>query len=175
MLVGELPLASAFGVGALAYGALQAAWGWIRARVLAARRVPGRLEPITILIGALGVVVGYTAIALAPWWALVLAGMAVVATCDALGTVAGFAVIQRRSPDAVRGRVFGTFSTMGLLANAIAGFLVEWIGARGIYVVGALVAAAASPFLAPLSGPGRPRRPPSRRRDRPSREPVGLR
>ncbi|MEA2558066.1 MAG: hypothetical protein QOG88_1604 [Actinomycetota bacterium] len=161
VLVGELPLTRAFGVGAVAFGILEAAWGGGSIiGSLIGRRLPKRFDAHAILAGALAVVVGYLVIAISPWFALVVAGLAFVALCDGAATVAGFAFIQRETPDHVRGRVFAAFSTLGMIANAIAfaiaGFIVEAIGPRGIFVLGAAVAGFAAPFLLPLFRNRRP-------------------
>jgi predicted MFS family arabinose efflux permease len=155
VLVGELPLTRALGAGAVAFGILEAAWGGGSVvGSLLGRRLPRRWDPHAILVGALGVVVGYIVIAVSPWFALVVVGMVIVSTCDGAGTVAGFAFVQRRAPDHVRGRVFAAYSTAGMVANAIAfaiaGFIVDAIGPRGIFLLGAAVAAACAPFLAPV-------------------------
>jgi MFS family permease len=155
VLVGELPLTRALGAGAVAFGILDAAWGCGSVvGSLLGRRLPRRWDPHAILLGAVGVVVGYMVIAVSPWFALVVLGMAIVATCDGAGTVAGFAFVQRRAADQVRGRVFAAYSTAGMVANAIAfaiaGFIVDAIGPRGIFVLGAAVAAISAPFLAPV-------------------------
>ena len=63
-------------------------------------------------------------------------------------------MIQRRSADEVRGRVFSTFSTFGLMANALAfamaGAIVEAFGPRSVFALGALASAACVPFLRPM-------------------------
>jgi MFS family permease len=161
VLVGELPLTRALGAGAVAFGILEAAWGGGSVLgSLVARRLPSQWDAHAILVGALGVVVGYSVIAVSPWFALVVVGMVIVSSCDGAGTVAGLAFIQRRVPDHVRGRVFAAYGTLGLVANAIAfamaGFIVEAIGPRGIFVLGAAVAAVSAPFLMPLFRDPRP-------------------
>lgn len=61
----------------------------------------------------LGVAVGWGMIALTPWFAWVLVGSAIAAGLDSIGTVAGYGLIQRRTPDAVRARVFAAQTTAG--------------------------------------------------------------
>jgi MFS family permease len=63
-------------------------------------------------------------------------------------------MIQRRSSDDVRGRVFSTFSTVGLMANAvafaIAGSIVEAFGPRAVFAISAVVSASCVPLLRPM-------------------------
>lgn len=73
---------------------------------------------------------------------------------DNYGGVAGTNVIQRTSPDAIRGRVFGAIGMAGMTANIpaflLGGLLVGAIGPRGVYLLGAAVALPAG--LVMLSG-----------------------
>ena len=69
---------------------------------------------------------------------------------DTIGSVAGYSLIQRRTGDAVRARVFAAYSMAGMIANMIGfvvvGPLVQAFGPRAVYAVGgvmSLVAAAA--------------------------------
>lgn len=54
-----------------------------------------------VAAGMLGVAAGWGMMALTPWFALVLVGSAIAAGLDSIGTVAGYGLIQRRTPDAV--------------------------------------------------------------------------
>jgi Na+/melibiose symporter-like transporter len=62
---------------------------------------------------------------------------------DALGGVAFYGIVQRRSQDAVRGRVFAALAMAGLMANTvgfvIVGPLVEWLGPKAVYALGGVV------------------------------------
>ncbi len=57
-----------------------------------------------------------------------------------LGMVASDNIVQRLTPDAIRGRVFAVFMTAGcavsVVAFAGAGFLVEALGPQGVYLLG---------------------------------------
>jgi MFS family permease len=89
--------------------------------------------------------------AVSPWFAMALAGVGIAGGFDAVGTVAGYTLIQRRTPDEILARVFGSMSSLGLTANAIAfvaaGFLVGALGARAVYGIGAGVALVATVVL----------------------------
>ena len=61
---------------------------------------------------------------------------------DAISVAAGDSVIQLRAHDRLRGRTFAAIRGLDWIANAIgfsvAGFLVEWLGPRGVYGIGAV-------------------------------------
>ena len=68
-----------------------------------------------------------------------------------LAVVAAQGIVQRQTPDSVRGRVLAALSGAGLLANAtgfvFAGFAVSALGPSGIYAVAAVAASAATLVL----------------------------
>jgi len=78
-----------------------------------------------------------------------------VAIASGVEDVAAFSWIQRSAADDVRGRVFSTFQTSGLIANAIAfaiaGTVVDRFGPRSVFVLGALMSALCVPLLRPLA------------------------
>jgi MFS family permease len=104
-----------------------------------------------LLSGTVMVVIGYALTAVSPWFALALTGVGIAGLFDAIGSVAGYSIIQRRTPDEVRGRVFGSMSSLGLTANAlafiVAGFLVGALGPRAVYGIGAGAALVATIIL----------------------------
>lgn len=155
VLVGELPLARSLGAGALAFGILEAAWGaGSIIGSLAGRRLREDQDALGIFIGVVGIAIGQGLIAVSPSFIPVVALMAVVALANGVEDVAGFSLIQRRSADQVRGRVLSTFSTIGLMANAvafaIAGPIVEAFGPRSVFVLGGLASAVCVPLLRPM-------------------------
>lgn len=155
VLVGELPLARSLGAGALAFGILEAAWGaGSIIGSLAGRRLREDQDALGIFIGVVGITIGQGLIAVSPSFIPVVALMAVVALANGVEDVAGFSLIQRRSADQVRGRVLSTFSTIGLIANAvafaIAGPIVEAFGPRSVFVLGGLASAVCVPLLRPM-------------------------
>jgi MFS family permease len=151
--VADPPLATSFGVGAFGFGLLDTFFG-AGAVIggLYARRVEEADERRWITLGLLGVAFGWSIIAGAPWFAVVLVASAGAAAFDAVGGVAGYSVIQRRSTDAVRGRVFAAYAMAGMIANTIGflvvGPLVEAFGPRAVYALGGgLSLAAAGIFM----------------------------
>jgi MFS family permease len=93
-------------------------------------------------------------IAVSPIYAMVFAIMIGTAVCDSLGGVAGNSFIQRRTPDAVRSRVFAAVTSMWLMANVVAfptaGLVLSVFGPRAVYVTGAVVAVVATIMILPL-------------------------
>jgi MFS family permease len=154
-LVADLPLARAFGWGAFGYGLMNAFYGGgALVGAIAARRLKRHMEPASVLVETLGVGAGYGLVAIAPVFAFVLGGQVVAAGTDAVGEVGGLNILQRRTIDALRGRVFGAVTTLGMASNAIgftfAGFIVRAVGPRWTYGLCALASIAVAPLLAPL-------------------------
>jgi MFS family permease len=152
VLVAELPLARALGAGALAFGIMEAAWGaGSIIGSLAGRKLREDQDALGILIGIIGIAIGNVFIAVSPWFVPIVVFGGVVAIASAVEDVAGFSLIQRGSADDVRGRVLSTFSTAGLLANAVAfamaGAIVEAFGPRAVFALGAIVSLSCLPIL----------------------------
>jgi MFS family permease len=153
-MVATVPLTAELGAGSSGYGALIAGWGaGSVAGALAGRRLTGRTEARAFLVGSSLVAVMTVAAGLAPrlWWvagALVLMGVG-----DGMASVGAIGLLQRRSPDAVRGRVvasLGTVMNLGLAVSYIAAAsVVHRFGPRGTYVVGGVIAGLALPFVVP--------------------------
>lgn len=147
--VADPPLARSFGVGPLGFGLIDTSFGAgaLLGSLLAPRFVRSSARS-WVAAGMLGVAAGWGMIALTPWFTLVLVGSALAAALDAIGGVAGYGLIQRRTRDAVRGRVFAAQSTAGLSANmvgfVIVGPLVEGLGPQAVYGVGGIVSAVAT-------------------------------
>jgi MFS family permease len=155
VLVGELPLARALGAGALAFGILEASWGAGSViGSLIGRKLRKEQDARGILIGVVGIAIGNGLIAVSPWFIAVVVLSGVVAVANGVEDVAGISMIQRRSADEVRGRVFSTFSTVGLMANAIAfaiaGAIVEAFGPRAVFALGGAMSAVCVLFLKPM-------------------------
>jgi MFS family permease len=156
--VADPPLAVGFGVGPLGFGLIDTSFGVgaLLGSVLATRLVR-RAERPWVVTGMLGVAAGWAMIALTPWFALVLVGSALAAGLSAIGDVAGYGMIQRRTADAVRGRVFAAQASAGLGANMVGfvavGPLVQALGAQAVYGMGAVISVIATLcFIVPTSG-----------------------
>lgn len=159
--VADPPLATAFGVGAFGYGMMDTFFGaGALAGSLYGRRITVVTEQRWIVLGLLGVAGGWALIAGAPWFALVLIASAGAAAMDAIGTVAGFGLIQRRTEDRVRGRVFAAYHLAGMVANMvgfiIVGPLVDAFGPRAVYAVGGLMSLIAAAVFVPRSRSAEP-------------------
>jgi MFS family permease len=143
ILVADLPFAKAFGVGAFGYSLMNTVWfvagiggSWL------ARWMHPRQHLAGLVGGGLAAFVGLGVGSVAPVFAILLTGLAVTAFFDAITSVAGDSVIQLRTPDRLRGRVFAAVRGVGWMANAVAfslaGFLVERFGPRGVYKIAAV-------------------------------------
>jgi MFS family permease len=143
VLVADLPFAEALGVGAFGYSVMNTVWSlaaiggsWAARWLRPQHRLPA------LVVGGVSAFVGLGLGAVAPVFAVLLLGLAVTSLFDAIASVAGDSVIQLRSPDRLRGRTFAAIRGLGWVANAmafsIAGFLVEWLGPRGVYGIGAI-------------------------------------
>jgi MFS family permease len=143
--VADPPLARGFGVGAFGYGMIDTFFGaGALVGALLATRVVKHGERTWVASGMVAVAAGWATIAVTPWFALVLVASASAAAVDAMGEVAGTNIIQLRATDAVRARVFAAQGTAGLTANMVGfivvGPLVQALGPRAVYGLGAGVA-----------------------------------
>jgi MFS family permease len=143
--VGDAPLAKLFSAGPVGFGLITALWGiGGLLGAFAARYLNERTEPIAIVTGTFGITAGYALVGFAPLFAVVLAGQVVAAFTDMYGSIAGTNLVQRTTPDAIRGRVFGAIGACGMTANVpaflLGGVLVGAIGGRGVYLLGGVVA-----------------------------------
>jgi MFS family permease len=151
--VADPPLAALFGVGAFGYGLMDTVFGGGAAiGGLYARRVKEDAERRWIILGLLGVAAGWAMIAGAPLFVLVLIPSAIAAAMDTIGTVAGYNLIQRRTLDELRGRVFAAYSMTGMFANMV-GFIlvgpfVQAFGPRAVYAAGGVLSLVAAGVFA---------------------------
>lgn len=161
VIIGEPALVEELEGGAVGYGLLGAAWG--AGSIVGAflgRRVPVGSEVAVVVVETIGTAVGLAWVSVAPSMTAAVAGMAFVAVFDALGEVAGYTLVQRETPDRVRGRVFAAFTTAGQTGNTLGflagGPLLDVLGARGLYRVGAGTSALAASALIPALRGSRP-------------------
>jgi MFS family permease len=138
VIVAELPLARAFGMGSTGYGLLAASWG-VGAVIgsLLATRLPKRRERAGLFLGTVGPAVGFGLVSVLPWFGAILGSVGFAGATDAVSTVAFQNIAQRRTPDAVRSRVMGAIDALvtGALALSFlaAGPFVAAVGPRGAY------------------------------------------
>ena len=148
-IVADRPLAAVFSAGSIGFGAMLGVYGvgavvgsWLASRLTAAT------EPAGLVTGF--VVAGVAGIGI--WQArtfwLVLACNLVWGVGDALTRVAKTGILQRRTPDAIRGRVYSASEsalTFALMAGFLAaGPVIAAIGAQATYAVGGLAALGAA-------------------------------
>ena len=99
-------------------------------------------------------------VALSPWFGLVLALNTAWGAAEGLTNVADQNIMQRRSPDSVRSRVFG--AQEGIWHGSVsvsyiaAAFVLPVVGARGMYAILAVTAALAAIVIAPILRLDRP-------------------
>jgi MFS family permease len=146
-MVADVPLVDLFDAGAFGYGLLIACWGGgsILGSLLG-RRLHAANEATWFVIGTAVVATTSIVTGLSPWFALVLGAILAMGIGDGASLVAQQGIMQRRTPDAVRSRVSGAFDAVIHIGMAvsyvIAGPAVSWLGARGVYIVGGVVALA---------------------------------
>jgi len=160
--VANYPLSIHLGAGTEGYGALEALLGGgglvgaaIAARMLNVSRAP---LVITVMYAVSGL--GLLLAGLAPVLAVALAGMAIAGAGRGLGDVADTTLVQARTDDARRSRVFAAQDGAAHAAYSAAmlagGLLVSAGGARlGVLTAGACGLAAAVVASRMLSRPGR--------------------
>jgi MFS family permease len=181
ILVAEYPLTEQFGMGSVGYGLLVAGWGfgvvggsWLAARVLRARS-----EVQVLVAGTLVMGVALGSVGVSPWFAPIIGLMVLGGLANGLIDVAETTLVQVRTPDAVRSRVFAASETLVLGAFGISfvagGPLVDAVGPQPVYALGAVGAGLAAVLLATLLRA--PKVPPAAVEDEPAaeRELVGAR
>ena len=154
-MVADAPLAEAFGAGPKGFGLLIAVWGGGSVLgSLLGRFLTARTEPVWLVLGAAGIVVGHLGVGLAPVFSTVLIFGLVMGTSDGLTVVAEQGIMQRRTPDAVRSRVIAAFDAVLSLALVIAYVLaapvLRVLGPQHVYLLGGLGAAGATIVLLPM-------------------------
>jgi len=162
--VADLPLIHHFGVGGVGYGIMNVAWGagGLAGSLAAARIVTRATEPAAAVLGCLVFGVFVAAVGAAPWFALIPLFTLLFAASDSFAFVGFNGVYQRRTPDAIRGRMFAAVGAITTFATAVsfgfAGFLVDAVGWRPVYLGGGVVDVACAVAVA-LSLRWAPRRP----------------
>jgi MFS family permease len=138
-LPAEVPLARVFGAGGVGYGALVTLWaaGGVAGAHFAPRIVERLDEPRMIAGAAALHTVALGVIAVAPWFALALAGFVCGGIAMSLTGVGEDLLLQRQVPDAVRGRVYAAHTAVVQSSLAcpllIAGALVDALGPRPVF------------------------------------------
>jgi MFS family permease len=154
-MVADAPLADSFDAGGLGFGLLIACWGTGSVLGTAAGRwMTARTEPRFMVLGAAGVSLSALGVGLFGIFPLVLASLLVMGVCDGLTIVAENGVMQRRTPDAVRGRTMAALEavlSLGLAGSYLAaGPVLRVVSPQSAYVIAGIFAAGATVVLLPL-------------------------
>ena len=163
--VADRPLSAVFHAGAIGFGLLIALWG-LGSVVgsIAARKLTERTEP-GWLIGGMAIA-GVAAIGTwaSPWFPPIVGLMFLMGFGDAMSEVADQGIRQRRTPDAVRGRLIGAMESLVHMAVAVAYVMaagaLALFGPQGAYALAGLSSLAAALLLLPTirrlrGGPGK--------------------
>jgi MFS family permease len=160
-MVGDVPLVELFDQGAGAYGVMIGLWGAGSViGSLLGRRLRPTNEARWLVLGTGMVAVFATAVALSPWFSLVLGLNLAWGAAEAVTNVADQNIMQRRSPDSVRSRVFG--AQEGIWHGSVsisyigAAFLLPIVGARGMYAILGLTALLSAIVILPILRLDRP-------------------
>jgi MFS family permease len=154
-MVADAPLAESFGAGEVGFALLIACWGLGSVAGSAAGRWmrPGH-EPLWMVGGAFGVALGAFVVGFAPVFPLVLVGLLAFGICDGGTIVAEQAIMQKRTPDAVRSRTMAAFEavlSIGLVvAFLLAGPVMRFVSAQSVYRIGGASALLAALWLVPI-------------------------
>jgi MFS family permease len=152
--VADLPLIHHFGVGGIGYAIINVVWGagGLVGSLVAARVVTGDGEPAAAVLGCLVFGAFVAAVGVSPWFALIPLFSLLFAAGDSFAFVGFNGIYQRRTPDEIRGRVFAALGAIMTFASAasygFAGFLVDAVGWRPVYLGGGLVDIACAVALA---------------------------
>jgi MFS family permease len=154
-MVGDVPLVDLFGAGSAGFGVMIGLWGaGSILGSLAGRWLTTANETRWLVVGTALTACVSIAIALSPWFALVLVLNLAWGAGEGLTSVAEQNLFQRHSPDSVRSRVLGAIEGLfhgGLTVSfAAAAFVLPLVGARGMYAIAGVAAGLSAIVLLPL-------------------------
>jgi MFS family permease len=160
-MVGDVPLVELFDRGGAAFGVMIGLWGAGSViGSLAGRRLKPSNEARWLVFGTGLVAVFALAVALSPWFWLILALNLAWGAAEAVTNVADQNIMQRRSPDSVRSRVFG--AQEGIWHGAVsvsyiaAAFLLPVVGPKGMYAILGVTAFLSAIVILPILRSDRP-------------------
>lgn len=154
-IVAEPVLADEFGAGSLGYGLLTACWGggtivgaWL------SRGVRREREALWIVYFSALMALTCFALALSQWFWLILVSIAAFGLADGPTQVVEQNLLQRRTPDEIRGRVMGAWEAVmtgafvgALLLGAV---VVGRVGPAGAFVFAGIMGLGGAALLLPL-------------------------
>ncbi len=141
LMTADAPLSDAFGQGSTGYALLIVAWGLgqLIGTTGTGRILPPGSEPLFMVVGLTLLAVGTLMVGVTPTFWIAIAGMAVGGLGIGGADVARQTFVQRRTHDAVAGRVFAALEFASVaaigLGTAGAGPAIDAIGAQQAYVV----------------------------------------
>lgn len=159
-MVGDVPLVDVFDAGSAGFGLMIGLWGaGSILGSLAGRWLSAATEMRWLVLGTAFVACIGVAIALSPWFALVLVLNVAWGAAEGITGVAEQNLFQRRTPDSVRSRVLGALEGLfhgGLAVSYVAAaFVLPAVGARGMYAIAGVAAGLSVIVLLPLLAEGR--------------------
>jgi MFS family permease len=154
-MVADVPLVDVFGAGSAGFGVMIGLWGaGSILGSLAGRWLTAATEMRWLILGTAFTACIGIAIALSPWFALVLVLNVAWGASEGITGVAEQNLFQRRSPDSVRSRVLGAIEGLfhgGLTVSFVAAAIVlPVVGARGMYAIAGVAAGLSAIVLLPL-------------------------
>ena len=158
-MVGDVPLVDVFDAGSAGFGLMIGLWGAGSVLgSLAGRWLSEATELRWLVLGTAFTAAVGIAIALSPWFALVLVLNVAWGASEGVTNVAEQNLFQRRTPDSVRSRVLGAVEGLfhgGLAVSYVAAaFVLPVVGARGMYAIAGVAAGLAVLVLLPLLARG---------------------
>jgi predicted MFS family arabinose efflux permease len=159
-MVADVPLVELFGAGSVGFGLLIGLWGAGSViGSLVGRGLEAETETRWLVVStAFTACMGF-AVALSPWFVLVLVLSVAWGVSDGVLLVAEQNIFQRRTPDAVRSRVLGAsegvFHGTLALAYIAAAFVLPVVGPRGMYALFGVATLLSVIVLLPLLRRGR--------------------
>jgi MFS family permease len=144
-IVADRPIAAAFSMGSVGFGVMIGVYGLgsVLGSIWATRLTADR-EPTAFVGGLLAAGVGGVAIGLAPAFGVVVAGNFVWGTGDGVTGVSTNGIVQRRTLDAVRARVFAASDAIVqgalVLGFVAAGPVIAATGPKAAYVISGIAA-----------------------------------
>ncbi|MGH2540236.1 MAG: MFS transporter [Actinomycetota bacterium] len=159
-MVGDVPLVDVFDAGPAGFGLMIGLWGaGSILGSLAGRWLSAATEMRWLVLGTAFVACIGVAIALSPWFGLVLILNVAWGAAEGITGVAEQNLFQRRTPDSVRSRVLGALEGLfhgGLAVSYVAAaFVLPVVGARGMYAIASVAAGLSVIVLLPLLAEGR--------------------
>lgn len=145
-------LARAFHAGSLGYGLLTTVWGAgaVLGAIVAGRIVTPARAPNAVICGMIAMAVSLGSIAVIPTFTLIVAAGAVGGVGSGLVFIPWLVVIQRHTPDAVRGRVIGATDAFQqiafLIGMGIAVPIIAIVGPHRAYATAGVALAIATLF-----------------------------